>query len=69
MAAGCVFSGETVECSGAQAARINAKGTLRDKIRERFITPYTQKIKAKNTLDTIYFFSNAWQSVNCYTFT
>ncbi|MCU3853496.1 hypothetical protein N8W35_10300 [Enterobacter roggenkampii] len=60
--------GDTVACSGAQAARINAKGTLRDKIKERFITPYTQKIKAQITLDSVCFFSNAWQSVNCHRF-
>ncbi|GAB7479532.1 hypothetical protein OUHCRE19_18020 [Enterobacter asburiae] len=55
-------------CSGAQAARIKTKGALRDKIRERFITPYTQKIKAHVTLDVVCVFSNAWQSANCHIF-
>jgi hypothetical protein len=63
----CVPMGATVECCGAQAVRINKRGALRDIIRDGFITPFTQKIKAQITPVKLLFFRKLWQSVICYT--
>jgi hypothetical protein len=52
----CVLIGDTVECSGAQAARIKTRGALRDKIRGTFHYAMHSKIKAQITLDDFPFF-------------
>jgi hypothetical protein len=58
-----------VSWPGAQATSNKERGKLKEKIIERFITPFTQKRKGQITPAAPLFFSNAWQPLLCHTFT